>query len=154
MPCLPGFFPVMNEVHAGGVIGGRTDSSLPDTPASINFAKFGMAPSAIQGRMSVHVAASNPMITTLGRFLTSRLWFGFKVFSDRLRSDQQFLILIVSIKIYKRSKSRSAGDKFFPLEDTAKDEISPVPSISWGTGKPNNCKIVGAMSVIRSPSMS
>src|SRR5713226_828147 len=68
MPCLPGFLPVMNEVHAGGVIGGRLDSSLPDTPAFTNFARFGMPPSAIHGRMSVHVAASNPMIITFGSF--------------------------------------------------------------------------------------
>src|SRR6266446_7231391 len=72
MPCLPGFLPVMNEVHAGGVIGGRIDSSLPDTPAFTNFARFGMPPSAIHGRMSVHVAASNPMIITFGSFFISR----------------------------------------------------------------------------------
>ena len=58
----------MNEVHAGGVIGGRIDRRVPDTPSFISFARFGMPPSAIHGRMSVHVAASNPMITTFGSF--------------------------------------------------------------------------------------
>src|SRR5438093_7602795 len=61
----------MNEVHAGGVIGGRIDRRVPDTPSFINFARFGMPPSAIHGRMSVHVAASNPMITTFGSFFMS-----------------------------------------------------------------------------------
>src|SRR5438552_17782994 len=61
----------MNEVHAGGVIGGRIDRRVPDTPSFISFARFGMPPSAIHGRMSVHVAASNPMITTFGFFFMS-----------------------------------------------------------------------------------
>src|SRR6266851_2632151 len=72
MPCLPGFFPVMNEVHAGGVIGGRTDCRLPETPTFMSLARFGMPPSAIHGRMSVHVAASSPMNTTFGFFFISR----------------------------------------------------------------------------------
>ena len=62
----------MNDVQAGGVIGGRTDSSVPETPAFISFAKFGMLPSAIHGRMRVHVAASKPMTTTFGTFFTWR----------------------------------------------------------------------------------
>jgi len=54
------------------VIGGRMDSSVPETPAFISFAKFGMLPSAIHGRMRVHVAASKPMTTTFGTFFTWR----------------------------------------------------------------------------------
>src|SRR4030095_7189901 len=61
----------MNEVHAGGVIGGRIDRKAPDTPSFINFAKLGIPPSAIHGRISVHVAASNPMIITFGSFFMS-----------------------------------------------------------------------------------
>ena len=37
----------------------------------INFARFGMLPSAIHGRISVQVAASNPMIATFGSFFMS-----------------------------------------------------------------------------------
>jgi hypothetical protein len=58
--------------RAGGVIGGRIDSSLPDTPGFTNLAKFGLPPSAIHGQMSVHVAASNLMIITFGSFFISR----------------------------------------------------------------------------------
>src|SRR5581483_3365844 len=71
MPCFPGFFPVIKEVHAGGVIGGRMDSSAPETPDLINFAKFGIFPSAIHGRSTVHVAASRPITTTFGTFFMS-----------------------------------------------------------------------------------
>ena len=43
-PCLPGFLPVMKEVHAGGVMGGGMERNAPDTPTFINFARFGMLP--------------------------------------------------------------------------------------------------------------
>jgi hypothetical protein len=56
----------MNDVHAGGVIGGRMDSNEPETPAFISFARFGILPSAIQGRIRVQVAASRPITTTFG----------------------------------------------------------------------------------------
>src|SRR6185437_12157190 len=72
MPCFPGFFPVINEVHAGGVIGARMDSSPPETPSLINFAKFGIFPSAVHGRRTVQVAASKPITTTFGTFFMSR----------------------------------------------------------------------------------
>ena len=35
---LAGLLPVMNEVQAGGVIGGRIDSRVPQMPAFINSA--------------------------------------------------------------------------------------------------------------------
>jgi len=54
------------------VIGGKTDSSVPDTPAFMSFAKFGMLPSAIHGRMTVHVAESKPITATFGTFFTWR----------------------------------------------------------------------------------
>jgi hypothetical protein len=72
-PCFPGFLPVMNEVHAGGVIGGRTDSSVAEAPSFTSLANVGILPSAIQGRMSVQVAASSPMMTALGCF--RERWF-------------------------------------------------------------------------------
>jgi hypothetical protein len=58
----------MKDVQAGGVMGGKIDSSPPETPDLISLARFGMLPSAIQGRMTVQVAASNPTITTFGTF--------------------------------------------------------------------------------------
>ena len=60
----------MNDVQAGGVIGGKTDWSEPETPAFISLARFGRLPSAIQGRMTVHVAESKPITTTFGTFFT------------------------------------------------------------------------------------
>jgi len=54
------------------VIGGRLDSSLPDTPRFTNLAKFGMPPSTIHRRMSVHVTASDPLFITFGSFFISR----------------------------------------------------------------------------------
>src|SRR6266571_9167293 len=66
MPCLPGFFPVMNEVQAGGVIGGTIDASLPHAPSFIRAARFGNFPSAIQGMIRSKVAASKPTIKTFG----------------------------------------------------------------------------------------
>ncbi len=62
----------MNDVQAGGVIGGRTDSSEPATPPFIIFARFGRLPSAIHGRITVHVAESKPITTTFGTFFTWR----------------------------------------------------------------------------------
>lgn len=68
IPCLPWFLPVMKEVHAGGVIGGRTDRSLAETPSFMSLASVGILPSATQGRINIQVAASSPMITALGCF--------------------------------------------------------------------------------------
>ena len=65
----------MNEVHAGGVIGGRTDSSVAEAPSFTSLANVGILPSAIQGRMSVQVAASSPMMTALGCFRERWQWF-------------------------------------------------------------------------------
>ena len=76
----------MNDVHAGGVIGGRTDWRGPETPAFTKFARFGMPPWAIQGRMSVHVAASKPMITTLGRFFILAVLVRFNVVSTVIKN--------------------------------------------------------------------
>src|SRR5437773_11748968 len=69
MPCLPGFFPVVNEVQAGGVIGGRTDSNFPEVPSLITRARLGMRPSATHGFARSQVAASNPTIITFGVFI-------------------------------------------------------------------------------------
>ncbi len=40
-PWLDGFFPVRNEVHAGVVTGGMTDSSVPFTPSDISLENVG-----------------------------------------------------------------------------------------------------------------
>src|SRR5437667_11931977 len=64
MRCLPGFFPVMNDVHAGGVIGGRIDARRPEAPSFINWARLGNLPSPIQGLIRSNVAASRPTIST------------------------------------------------------------------------------------------
>src|SRR5437660_7039262 len=48
-PCFPGFLPVVKEVQAGGVIGGRIDSSCPRAPSAISRARLGIKPSATQG---------------------------------------------------------------------------------------------------------
>jgi hypothetical protein len=58
----------MKDVQAGGVIGGRIESSFPDTPALMSFDRFGIPPSAIHGRIIVQVAASKPMTTAFGTF--------------------------------------------------------------------------------------
>src|SRR2546425_242793 len=58
MPCLLGFLPVMNEVHAGAVTGGTTDSSSAERPVSTIFFKFGMYPCCINGRRTSNVAPS------------------------------------------------------------------------------------------------
>ncbi len=62
----------MNEVQAGGVIGGKTESSEPETPSFMSRAKFGMLPSAIHGRMTVQVAESKPITTAFGTVFTWR----------------------------------------------------------------------------------
>src|SRR5438128_6058361 len=64
MRCLPGFFPVMNEVHDGGVIGGRIDARRPEAPSFINWARLGNLPSPIHGLIRSNVAASRPTIST------------------------------------------------------------------------------------------
>src|SRR5437016_13389771 len=64
MRCLPGFFPVMNDVHAGGVIGGRIDARRPEAPSFINWARLGNLPSPIDGLIRSNVAASRPTIST------------------------------------------------------------------------------------------
>src|SRR5438105_14303908 len=64
MRCLPGFFPVMNDVHAGGVIGGRIDARRPEAPSFINWARLGNLPSPIHGLIRSNVAASRPTIST------------------------------------------------------------------------------------------
>jgi len=95
-PCFAGFLPVMNEVHAGGVIGGRTDSSVAEAPSFTSLANVGILPSAIQGRMSVQVAASSPMMTALGCFRERWQWFelnGYVVLLVEQHAD------LVSIKI-------------------------------------------------------
>src|SRR5229473_3214039 len=58
MPCLLGFLPVMNEVQAGAVTGGTTDSSSAERPVSTIFFKFGMYPCCISGRRTSNVAPS------------------------------------------------------------------------------------------------
>src|SRR5262249_18214175 len=68
MPCLPGFLPVMNDVQAGGVMGGKIDASLPQAPFLISAPKFGSFPSAAHGPIRSKVAASRPTITTFGLF--------------------------------------------------------------------------------------
>ena len=86
----------MNEVHAGGVIGGRTDSSVAEAPSFTSLANVGILPSAIQGRMSVQVAASSPMMTALGCFRERWQWFelnGYVVLLVEQHAD------LVSIKI-------------------------------------------------------
>jgi len=65
----------MNEVHAGGVSGGRTDSSVAEAPSFTSLANVGILPSAIQGRISIQVAASSPMMTALGCFRERWRWF-------------------------------------------------------------------------------
>ena|SRR6266487_1971821 len=95
-PCFAGFLPVMNEVHAGGVSGGRTDSSVAEAPSFTSLANVGILPSAIQGRMSVQVAASSPMMTALGCFRERWQWFelnGYVVLLVEQHAD------LVSIKI-------------------------------------------------------
>src|SRR6266480_787259 len=74
---------------------------------------------------------------------------------SRFRSDQRLLIFMVSIKILQKKQANHHRSliNFSAWGGVVKDEVSAVPSISCGTGKPNNCKIVGAMSVIRSPSI-
>ena len=84
----------MNEVHAGGVIGGRTDSSVAEAPSFTSLANVGILPSAIQGRMSVQVAASSPMMTALGCF--RERWFELNGYVVLLREQHADLI---SIKI-------------------------------------------------------
>ena len=69
MPCFPGFFPVMKEVHAGGVIGGTIEASRPDAPALIKRAIFGSLPSATQGLIRSRVAASRPIMRSLTLFI-------------------------------------------------------------------------------------
>src|SRR4029450_13887190 len=64
MRCLPGFFPVMNDVQAGGVIGGRTDARRPEAPSFISWARLGNLPSPIHGSIRSNVAASRPTIIT------------------------------------------------------------------------------------------
>ena len=44
MPCRPGPLPVMNVVHAAGVMGGCVERSTPDTPPTMNRCKFGIRP--------------------------------------------------------------------------------------------------------------
>src|SRR2546430_10303723 len=68
MPCLPGFFPVMNDVQAGGVIGGKIDASFPQAPFLISAFRFGSSPSAAHGPIRSKVAASRPTMTILGDF--------------------------------------------------------------------------------------
>src|SRR5439155_1203919 len=88
----------------------------------------------------------------LGAFLNSAVMVRVQ---GCLRSDQRLLIFMISIKILQKEHywSLIVADKFLSLGETANDQVSAVPSISCGTGKPNNCKTVGAMSVIRSPSI-
>ena len=69
MPCFPGFFPVMKEVHAGGVIGGTIEASRPDAPVPIRCAMFGSLPSATQGLIRSRVAASRPTMRSLTFFI-------------------------------------------------------------------------------------
>jgi hypothetical protein len=69
MPCLPGFLPVIKEVQAGGVMGGRIDASLPHAPFFMRAARFGNFPSAIQGQIRSKVAASRPTIRSRGVFM-------------------------------------------------------------------------------------
>src|SRR2546430_4609635 len=64
MRCLPGFFPVMNDVHAGGVIGGRMDARRPEAPSFISWARLGNLPSLIHGLIRSNVAPSRPTIST------------------------------------------------------------------------------------------
>ncbi len=96
----------MNEVHAGGVSGGRTDSSVAEAPSFTSLANVGILPSAIQGRMSVQVAASSPMMTALGCFRERWQWFelnGYVVLLVEQHAD------LVSIKIPNHQQV------FFPL---------------------------------------
>ena len=69
MPCLPGFLPVMNDVQAGGVMGGTTDASLPHAPFCMSAVRLGSFPSAIHGRARSKVAESKPTIKTFGVFM-------------------------------------------------------------------------------------
>src|SRR5919201_4732500 len=87
MPCLPGFLPVMKEVQAGGVIGGRIDASLPQLPLLIRLASVGSLPSAIHGPISSRVAASSPTMRSRGVSmpLCSRLIATFWLRSSQLQ---------------------------------------------------------------------
>src|SRR2546423_13482594 len=103
MPCLPGFFPVMNEVQAGGVIGGKMDASRPQAPFLINASRFGNFPSATHGPIRSKVAASRPTMTTLGVFMLwsdsqeAHLISAFPPLSlDRVASEAQELIVVYS----------------------------------------------------------
>src|SRR5882757_9821710 len=89
MPCFPGFFPVMKEVHAGGVTGGRIEASRPDTPALIKRAIFGSFPSATQGLIRSKVAASRPIMRSFTVFIHQH---SFAIRSESLYSFiRQFL---------------------------------------------------------------
>jgi hypothetical protein len=68
---LPGFFPVMNEVQAGGVSGGIADSRMPDVPWLIRLLRFGSLFSAIQGRIKSQVAESQPITNIFCFSITS-----------------------------------------------------------------------------------
>src|SRR5690348_5948098 len=69
MPCLPGFFPVMKEVHAGGVTGGRIEASRPETPPLMRCAIFGSLSAATHGLIRSRVAASRPIMRSLIVFI-------------------------------------------------------------------------------------
>src|SRR4030095_2568859 len=97
MRCLPGFFPVMNDVQAGGVIGGRTDARRPEAPSCISWARLGNLPSPIHGSIRANVAASRPTIST------------FILLIRHIRTQERFCWIIgPSVTLF----SGSVGSKF------------------------------------------
>src|SRR5690242_2655762 len=63
MACLPGFFPVIKDVHATDVIGGKIVSSGLRTLSLISFAIVGNRPSAISGSTKSKVIPSRPIMS-------------------------------------------------------------------------------------------
>ena len=61
-PCRPGPTPVIKEVQAGYVDGGRVDRAIPNVPRSIREVIWGRRPVADQGSIRSNVPASIPII--------------------------------------------------------------------------------------------
>src|SRR3990172_1140057 len=66
MPCLPGLTPVRSEVHAGGVIGGVVERSVPEAPSRMSRPMVGSRPSFPHFMSREMGALSRPTIMTFG----------------------------------------------------------------------------------------
>src|SRR5262245_22754488 len=64
-PWPPGFFPVMNDDHAGSVSAGTVEASGPQVPRSMSAASAGSRPARAQGAKSRQQAPSSPITSTL-----------------------------------------------------------------------------------------